>query len=172
MAGNKGNERLWSPWRMEYILDNGKSAECIFCSKPEEETDRENLILHRGEKTFIIMNRYPYNNGHLLIVPFSHVSDTDGLTDEEMFEILQETKRSVRILKEVMKPEGFNIGINMGKAAGAGIESHIHVHIVPRWNGDTNFMPALSNVRVMPELLDETYMRLSPLFKRTVAGGV
>jgi len=157
---------------MEYILDNNKSVECIFCSKPKEQTDRENLILHRGEKAFIIMNRYPYNNGHLLIAPFSHVSDTDGLAEEEMLEIFTEIKRSVRILKEAMKPEGFNIGINMGKAAGAGIESHIHAHVVPRWNGDTNFMPALANVRVMPELLDETYRKLSPLFKRTVAGGV
>ncbi|MBE9502569.1 MAG: HIT domain-containing protein [Proteobacteria bacterium] len=165
MAGNQNNERLWSPWRMEYILDDKKPGECIFCTKPEDDRDRENLILYRGEKAFIMMNRYPYNNGHLLISPYNHVSDVDSLSDEEMLDISQATKRSVKILKEVMHPEGFNLGINMGKAAGAGIESHIHTHIVPRWNGDTNFMPVIADVRVMPELLDETYMKLYPLFK-------
>ena len=165
MTENEGRQRLWAPWRMEYILDNKKTDDCIFCTKPDDENDRENLILHQGEKIFIMMNRYPYNNGHLLISPYSHVSDVDSLSDEEMLEIAQATKRSVKILKEVMHPEGFNVGINMGKAAGAGIESHIHTHIVPRWNGDTNFMPVIADVRVMPELLDETYMKLYPLFK-------
>lgn len=165
MTENEGRQRLWAPWRMEYILDDKKPDDCIFCTKPEDENDRENLILHRGEKIFIMMNRYPYNNGHLLISPYNHVSDVDSLSDEEMLEISQVTKRSVKILKEVMHPEGFNLGINMGKAAGAGIESHIHTHIVPRWNGDTNFMPVIADVRVMPELLDETYVKLYPLFK-------
>lgn len=163
MADKGGSQRLWTPWRMEYILDDNKSDECIFCCKPKENLDRENLIISRREKSFIIMNRYPYSNGHLLITPFSHVNDIGNLDDEEMVELFGEVKRSVAALQKVMKPDGINVGINMGKAAGAGIESHLHIHVVPRWNGDTNFMPVVSNVRVMPEFLDDTFMKLYPI---------
>jgi ATP adenylyltransferase len=166
MAENKRLDRLWTPWRMEYILDDNKPGGCIFCDKPKEEKDRENMILFRGENVFVIMNRYPYNNGHLMITPYSHVSTIDSLSMDELSETFAEVQRTVRILKEAMSPEGFNIGINIGKAAGAGIEEHLHVHVVPRWGGDTNFMPVLADVRVMPELLDETYSNLYDFFNR------
>lgn len=165
MSNKKAIERLWTPWRMEYILDNSKSSRCVFCHKPKEDDDRTNLILHRGKKSFVIMNRYPYNNGHLLITPYSHVGDMEGLSEEELCEMTIEMQRSIGILKKVMNPDGFNMGMNLGKAAGSGIDDHIHLHIVPRWKGDTNFMPVLSDVRVMPEHLDDTYMKLLELYK-------
>lgn len=159
-------ERLWTPWRMEYILDNNKPDGCIFCDKPGEEKDRENLILFRGEKSFVIMNKYPYTNGHLMITPYSHVSDITLLEGDVMAEISMEMQRSIGILKKIMNPDGFNVGMNLGKSAGAGIDDHLHLHIVPRWHGDTNFMPVLTNTRIMPEYLDETYMRLKPFYER------
>jgi len=165
MSGKSGRDRLWTPWRMEYILDSNKPGGCIFCDKPKEKEDRENLILYRGKKSFVIMNRYPYNNGHIMITPYSHVSDMTELGDEDMLEMTFEMRRTVSILKEVMCPDGFNIGMNLGKAAGAGIDDHLHLHIVPRWGGDTNFMPVISDMRVMPELLDETYIKLKPLYE-------
>lgn len=165
MSDNKGPERLWTPWRMEYILDDNKPDGCIFCDKPQEKDDRKNLILFRGEKVFVIMNLYPYNNGHIMISPYSHVSDISLLNDEEMFELGREMKRGVKVLKDAIKPDGFNIGMNLGKAAGAGIDDHLHLHIVPRWSGDTNFMPVMSGVRVMPEYIDDTYMKLAPYYK-------
>jgi len=165
MAYNKTEKRLWTPWRMEYILSDKSSGGCIFCHKPGEEKDRDNLILHRGEKCFVIMNLYPYNNGHVMITPYRHVSDLTLLDDEEMLEIAREMKRAVQVLKDAMNPDGFNTGMNLGKAAGAGIDDHLHLHIVPRWNGDTNFMPVLSDTRVMPEHLDETYMKLKSYYK-------
>ncbi len=165
MTDKKVTDRLWTPWRMEYILDDSKSSECVFCDKPKEDDDRGNLILHRGEKTFVIMNRYPYNNGHLLITPYSHVRAISDLSAGEICEMTMEMQRSIGILKKVMNPDGFNIGMNLGKAAGSGIDDHIHLHVVPRWNGDTNFMPVFSDVRVMPEHLDDTYMKLLELYK-------
>ncbi len=164
MNENEAPKRLWTPWRMEYILDGSKGGGCIFCDYPKEEDDRKSLILFRGEKTFVIMNRYPYSNGHLMITPYSHISDVSLLSGEEMLELSSEIKRSVALLKKAMFPDGFNIGMNMGKAAGAGIDDHLHMHIVPRWKGDTNFMPVLSDTRVMPEALDETYRKLKPLY--------
>ena len=165
MSDGKKKERLWTPWRMEYILDKNKPEGCIFCDKPGEEKDRENLILFRGLKYFVIMNKYPYNNGHIMITPYAHVSDVTLLEGEVMADITLEMQRSIAIMKEVMNPDGFNVGMNLGKAAGAGIDDHLHLHIVPRWNGDTNFMPVLADTRVMPEYLDETYMKLKPFYK-------
>jgi ATP adenylyltransferase len=165
MHDKKDTERLWTPWRMEYILDNSRPSGCVFCIKPNEDDDRGNLILYRGKKTFVIMNRYPYNNGHLLIIPYSHVADMEDLASDEICEMTMEMQRSIGILKKAMNPNGFNVGMNLGKAAGSGIDDHIHLHIVPRWNGDTNFMPVLSDVRVMPEHLDDTYMKLLDLYK-------
>ena len=164
MNKNEAPDRLWAPWRMEYILDDSRGGGCIFCDYAKEEEDRKNLILSRGEKSFVIMNRYPYANGHLMITPYAHLSDVSLLSDGEMLELSSEIKRSVGILKKAMFPDGFNIGMNVGKAAGAGIDDHLHMHIVPRWNGDTNFMPVLSDTRVMPEALDETYRKLKPLY--------
>ncbi len=153
-------EHLWAPWRIEYILSE-KDKKCIFCEKPNQNKDRENLILYRAVKNVVMMNKYPYNPGHLMVAPYKHVAKLDALENEELLEHIQLVSRCVTMLKEVMNPEGFNIGINLGKVAGAGIEEHIHTHIVPRWNGDTNFMPVMSNTRTISEALDATYDRLA-----------
>ncbi len=152
-------EFLWAPWRIEYILSE-KDEDCIFCYKPKENKDRENLLLLRGEKNLVMLNKYPYNPGHLMVAPYKHVSSLDALDDEEMQEHFRLVSRCVEMLRAEMNPEGFNIGINLGKVAGAGIEEHIHTHIVPRWNGDTNFMPVFSDIRVVPEALEATYDKL------------
>ena len=151
--------RLWAPWRLKYIKEN-KKEECIFCNKAREKKDEENYILLRGKTSFVILNAFPYNNGHLMIAPYRHISSLEKLNSEEQIEIMQLTSRMIRLLKEVMQPEGFNIGVNLGKAAGAGIEGHLHFHIVPRWVGDYNFMPLLSDTKVIPEALDESYRKL------------
>lgn len=154
---------LWAPWRMEYILSE-KEKDCIFCIKPKENNDRENLILYRAENVYVIMNKYPYNNGHLMVVPYFHASSFDGLPDNAMFELIMITRYSVRCLKRAFNPEGFNIGINFGEVAGAGIEEHMHIHIVPRWAGDASFMTVLADVRVIPEHILDTYDKLYPVF--------
>ncbi len=130
------------------------------CEKPGQNNDAQNYILHRGDKNFIILNSYPYNPGHLMVAPYRHVASLEKLTDEERQEHFEIVSRSVRVLRQVFNPGGFNIGINLGKAAGAGIEDHFHTHIVPRWQGDTNFMPVLSDVKVLPEALADTYQKL------------
>ena len=142
-----------------------KTKECIFCLDKGDAQDKTKLILARSSLSFVIMNRYPYNNGHLMIAPFKHlhaIEDLDGDTVLDMFMML---KKSMSILRTCLRTEGFNVGINMGRVGGAGIEDHLHIHIVPRWNGDTNFMPVLSDVRVMPEHLENTYNKLFPRFK-------
>ncbi|HEX8949861.1 MAG TPA: HIT domain-containing protein [Dissulfurispiraceae bacterium] len=154
---------IWAPWRMEYILSE-KEKECLFCVKPQEERDRENLILYRGKSAYVIMNKYPYNNGHLMAVPYFHTSSLDGLPDEALLELMKLTKYSIDCLKSAFRPEGFNVGINIGEVAGAGIKEHLHIHVVPRWAGDANFMTAVGEVRVVPEYILETYDRLHPFF--------
>jgi len=152
-------ETLWAPWRIEYILSK-KPPGCIFCDKPAENSDEKNLILFRGRYNFIIMNAFPYNNGHMMVVPYRHTSSLSGWSDEERLEFLELADLGVELLKRVMRPDGFNLGINMGLVAGAGVAAHIHFHIVPRWNGDTNFMPVLSDTRVISEHLEATYFKL------------
>ncbi|MEW6581270.1 MAG: HIT domain-containing protein [Actinomycetota bacterium] len=157
---------MWAPWRMTYVAggDRDDDLRCVFCALPRENDDARSLILHRGERAFVIMNRYPYNNGHLMTVPYAHVDslrDLDAATAAEMMAL---TQRSQAVLERAMRPQGFNIGLNQGRAAGAGIADHVHMHIVPRWVGDTNFMPVLGDVRVMPQHLDETYALLRPGF--------
>ena len=156
---------IWAPWRIKYILGckDKKDNTCFLCEKPKSKNDEENYILYRGEKAFIVMNAYPYNNGHLLIAPYRHVYSIEELTDEELLEVFKLVQKSVAVIKKVMNPDGFNIGINIGRSAGAGV-SYFHVHVVPRWTGDTNFMPVLSNTKVIPEMLSETYKRLKPHF--------
>jgi len=156
-------ERIWAPWRIQYIQIE-KPAGCILCEKPEQNKDALNYILYRGDKNFIILNSYPYNPGHLMVAPYRHVTSLEELTEEERHEHFEIVTRSIRVLRQVFNPGGFNIGINVGKAAGAGIEDHVHTHIVPRWQGDTNFMPVLSDIRVLPEALDETYKKLEGKF--------
>lgn len=159
-------ERLWAPWRMEYIL-NEKPEGCIFCLNGEKDKERESLILYRSKHSFVMMNRYPYCNGHLLVSPYRHLPDMNGLTDEEMLDLFTTIRLSCNALTLRFSPQGFNVGINLGKVAGAGVDDHIHVHVVPRWVGDTNFMTVIADVRVMPENLLATYDKLRPGFADT-----
>ncbi|MDA8087267.1 MAG: HIT domain-containing protein, partial [Nitrospiraceae bacterium] len=156
-------KQLWAPWRIEYILSK-KTGECIFCEYPKKNDDRQSLLLYRGRLCYVMMNKYPYNGGHLMVVPFRHAWDLEGLGDDEINELVALTKRSIACISRVMRPEGFNTGLNIGKAAGAGIEEHLHMHIVPRWTGDSSFMAVLDEVRVVPEHLLATYDKLFPVF--------
>ncbi len=157
-------ERIWAPWRIDYILGHEKEPGCIFCDKPGADDDEENLIVHRGQGAYTIMNKFPYNNGHLLVCPYRHVHDVCELEARENSLVIQEVCRAIEVLRAVMKPQGFNVGLNLGVVAGAGIEEHLHYHIVPRWNGDSNFMPVLADVRVIPEHLRSTYHKLRDVF--------
>lgn len=152
-------DRIWAPWRMEYLMSDG-SPGCIFCEKPAENDDRKNLILFRTPLSFVILNAYPYNNGHLMVAPFRHVATLAGLSPDERCDLMDALARSEAILERALKPQGLNIGVNLGHCAGAGIPGHVHVHVVPRWEGDTNFMPVVGATRVIPELLLGTYDRL------------
>ena len=161
-------ERLWAPWRLQYIKNADRMNEegCIFCDLPAEDRghDRDNLILHRGKLSFVIMNRFPYNNGHLMVVPYQHTGSLERLSAEERLELMDLVARSVAVLQRAFSPHGFNIGMNLGRTAGAGIDEHLHFHIVPRWNGDTNFMPVLADTKVISAGLMETYDRLKEFF--------
>jgi ATP adenylyltransferase len=150
---------MWTPWRMEFILSN-KTEGCIFCTKPTENRDRENHILYRGAKAFIMLNAYPYSNGHLLIAPFEHCPSLELLPDETTAEMMQLSRRGISALRKALKPDGLNLGANIGAMAGAGIAEHVHLHVVPRWAGDTNFMPVVGNVRLVPETLETSFDRL------------
>ncbi len=156
-------KQLWAPWRMEYIRME-KPEGCILCELPGQDNDAANYILYRGDQNFIIMNSYPYNPGHLMIAPYRHVSSLEELTGEERHEHFDIVSRSISVLRQAFSPGGFNLGMNIGKVAGAGIEGHIHSHVVPRWQGDNNFMPVISDVRVVPEALAETYQKLEGKF--------
>jgi ATP adenylyltransferase len=160
-------EHLWSPWRMAYI-DQSKGDEdpdaCFLCDKPDEGDDAAALILARAEAAYALLNAYPYNPGHVLVAPFRHVADLEGLTDDEGRDCQSLLAHSVRAIKEEMEPHGFNVGMNLGRVAGAGVPGHLHWHLVPRWNGDTNFMTVLGDVRVLPEALGATYAKLKPRF--------
>jgi ATP adenylyltransferase len=155
-------ERLWAPWRMEYIgsAREGKDEGCLFCEKPKEGDDEKALIVARSGKSFAILNRYPYNSGHLMIAPLRHVGELEKLENDQSLDMQQLLQRCIKALKEAMQPEGFNIGMNLGTVAGAGIPDHLHWHVVPRWTGDTNFMPVIGGTKVLPELLGETYSKL------------
>jgi ATP adenylyltransferase len=159
---------MWSPWRMDYVAGgeeraSGKPA-CVFCDLPAQHDDARTYILYRGERAFVVMNLYPYNSGHLMMVPYAHEASLAGLDEPTLTELMTLAKRSQSILEERMRPQGFNLGVNQGRAGGAGIADHFHMHLLPRWVGDTNFMPALGDVRVMPQHLDETYRLLADGF--------
>ncbi len=156
-------EYIWAPWRIEYIQME-KPQGCILCEKPRQDNDAENYILYRGGRNFVILNSYPYSPGHLMIAPYRHIASLEELTEEERHEHFDIVSRSIKILRQELNPEGFNLGVNIGKVAGAGIEEDVHTHIVPRWQGDTNFMPVISDVRVVPEALAETYQKLKGKF--------
>jgi len=156
-------KQIWAPRRMEYIQMK-KANGCILCKILGQDSDDANYILYRGDKNFVIMNSYPYNPGHLMIVPYRHIASLEELAGEELHEHFDIVSRSIKVLRQEFSPEGFNLGMNMGKIAGAGIVDHIHTHVVPRWQGDTNFMSVISDVRVIPEALAETYQKLRGKF--------
>lgn len=158
---------IWAPWRMEYIREE-KTPGCFFCEALKSDDDRAGLVLHRAPGCVILMNRYPYTNGHLLVAPERHVGLLEELTREETADMMAGTQTAARVLKSVLNAEGLNIGINQGKVAGAGVEEHLHVHVVPRWNGDTNFMPVMADIRVMPEALLACWDQLYPAFQDTI----
>jgi ATP adenylyltransferase len=149
---------IWAPWRIKYIL--GKKEGCIFCDKVNENKDKENYVLLRGKNAFVMLNTFPYNNGHLMVAPYKHVPDLEGLEKDELSELMGLVKTCTQILKKALKPEGFNVGINLGKVAGAGVEGHIHIHIVPRWGGDTSFISTVGNTKIISESLNDTYNKL------------
>jgi len=158
-------DRLWAPWRLSYVTAAQVPAtDCVFCD-PAAGRDID-LVLFRGEHAYVILNLYPYNNGHLMVVPNRHLSALEALTPDEQLELMQLTRVSEMALNEAYRPQGINVGINLGKAAGAGIENHLHIHLVPRWSGDTNFMTAVGHTRVLPEDLGATAARLRPIFQK------
>lgn len=158
-------EVLFAPWRMAYIEASVKESSpegCIFCYYPARPVDEDarNLVLHRGRRAFVMMNAFPYNPGHLMVAPYRHVCELSQLDDEEMLELMRLQAKALEVIRRVMSPHGFNLGMNLGRVAGAGIPGHMHVHLVPRWEGDTNFMPVVADVKVIPEALGRTYEKL------------
>ena len=151
---------LWAPWRMEYIESADRIEGCLFCVLPAREEDEQNLVLYRGKHGFIILNSFPYNPGHLMVAPYKHTAEMFALSDEELLGIAHLVRYSVRLLTAAVSPDGFNLGVNLGRVGGAGVPDHIHWHIVPRWNGDTNFMPVIADTKVLPESLSATYAKL------------
>ncbi|MBU1937450.1 HIT domain-containing protein [bacterium] len=166
-------EILWAPWRMEYLRGTAvedEKKDCIFCTMLKENRDRENLILYRGSSAFVVMNLYPYNSGHLMVVPNRHIGQLSDLQPEEMLELGKLLQQTVHILERTMHPQGFNIGMNLGRIAGAGIADHIHYHLVPRWGGDTNFMPVVGQTKVLSESLQAGWEKLSEAFRELSPG--
>src|SRR5579871_5375234 len=163
---------LWSPWRYRYVSQAGKSESCPFCEKIQEDPsrDRENLVLHRGRNNFVILNLYPYTTGHVMVMPYAHVASLDGVSSEALGEMMELTRQTQHAIAEAYHPEGYNIGMNLGKCAGAGVADHIHLHLLPRWGGDTNFMTVVAETRVQPEELLTTYDKLSAFFSAKSKG--
>ncbi|MCS1408831.1 MAG: AP-4-A phosphorylase [Verrucomicrobia subdivision 3 bacterium] len=159
-------ESLHAPWRISYILSPKppKGAESLFTRIAQSDDDITNLVVHRDRHCFVLMNRYPYNGGHLMVVPYKETSELEDLDDTELSALMLMTRRSIRVLKAVMDPDGFNVGLNLGKVAGAGIEEHLHYHVVPRWSGDSNFMPVIAHTGVVPEALMETAAKIREAF--------
>lgn len=158
-------ERLFSPWRMEYITGTGQPHACVFCAALAAE-DAESLVLHKGRDCFVVLNLYPYNNGHLMVVPNRHIAALSDATPQERCELMDLTRLAELALTEVYRPQGLNVGMNLGRAAGAGVVDHMHIHVVPRWLGDANFMSVIGETRVLPEDIATTAGRLRPVFQR------
>ncbi len=159
-------DRLWSPWRYRYVSQAASDDACIFCSKPLG-GDEANLVLHRGVHNYVLLNLYPYTNGHLMVAPYEHVADLESLNSEALTEMMALTQEAVRHLKAVYRPQGVNLGMNLGECAGAGIAGHLHMHVLPRWFGDANFMTTIGETRVLPEDLSETWRKLRAAFGTT-----
>ena len=162
-------QRLWAPWRLRYVTKE-KPEGCIFCDKPRTGDDRASHILHRGESAYVMLNAYPYNNGHVLIAPFAHVAALEDLPPEAAHEMMDLAQLCLRALKTSFSAQGFNMGFNLGSVGGAGIEQHLHMHLVPRWLGDTNFMPVIGDVRVIPQSLDSTYDQMNAAIRAVLSG--
>ena len=160
------NFRIWAPWRLAYVKDASKDIEeeCIFCAKPAQDDDEANLIVHRGERSFVILNLFPYTNGHLMVAPYAHLGRLQELGSETLAEMMALAQRSMDRLEQVYEPHGYNVGFNQGRVAGAGVEHHIHMHVVPRWGGDTNFMPVIADTKVMPQSIEQSYEALKGAF--------
>lgn len=156
---------LWTPWRYQYVTGSGKSTECVFCSAALSTNDGESLIVHRAKHNFVILNRFPYTNGHVMVVPFEHASTLEGLPDETLAEMMRLARDTEKHLRALYRPDGLNVGLNIGRSAGAGIADHLHMHVLPRWFGDTNFMTVTAESRVLPEELPVTWERLRYAFK-------
>jgi ATP adenylyltransferase len=152
---------LWTPWRYSYVTEGDRPSGCVFCQAAGLASDRENLIVHRAEHNFIILNRFPYTNGHVMIVPYAHVSSLSALTEDALLELMRLARQAERHLRAIYHPDGLNIGLNLGRSAGAGIADHLHMHVLPRWAGDTNFMTVTGETRVLPEDLPATWEKLS-----------
>ncbi len=160
-------ERLWTPWRRAYLEGSaGHATGCFLCDHAHDTGhDRENLVLFRAASVFVLLNLYPYNSGHLMVAPYQHIGDFPRLEPATASDLMAVTQRAVDALGQVYAPDGFNLGMNLGKSAGAGVPDHLHMHVVPRWDGDTNFMPVVGETKVLPESLDQTYERLEPYFR-------
>ena len=155
---------LWTPWRYRYVTSSGDPGECVFCAAAKSPRDRESLVVHRAAHNLIILNRFPYTSGHIMVVPYEHVASLEELSDEALVEMIRLAREAEKRLRALYRPDGLNFGINLGKSAGAGIASHVHLHALPRWTGDTNFMTVVGETRVLPEDLDATWERLSQAF--------
>jgi ATP adenylyltransferase len=160
-------DHLWSPWRLSYVTGDKQNTGCVFCQKVgDASTPPDPLVVYRGILAYLVLNKYPYNNGHLLIVPYRHTPTLATLTADELQEMALLAQRTEVALREAYAPDGINVGINLGKPAGAGVVEHVHIHAVPRWNGDTNFMTVFADTRVLPEALESTASRLRPIFEK------
>jgi ATP adenylyltransferase len=164
-------KNLWAPWRSTFVKSIGKKKPgCFFCTYPKQKKDSKNYILDRGEHSFVILNRYPYNSGHLMVAPYRHTAKLESLTPDEITEMHQLAAALKKRLDKIAKPDGYNLGINLGRAAGAGVPGHIHLHLVPRWKGDTNFMPVVGETKVLPISLEELHKALQPPQKLKKSG--
>ncbi len=155
---------LWTPWRYRYVTSTEDPGECVFCAAAKDPSDRDSLVVHRASRNFIILNRFPYTSGHIMVVPYEHVASLEDLPDEALVEMIRLAREAEKRLRALYRPDGLNFGINLGKSAGAGIAGHLHLHALPRWTGDTNFMTVAGETRVLPEDLDVTWERLSQAF--------
>jgi ATP adenylyltransferase len=164
------DERLWAPWRMAYIK-GPKAGECVFCAEPARGEDEASGIVHRGERCYVMLNAYPYTNGHLMISPYLHTATIEGLDEETLLELMTLGQSALAALREAYRPDGFNLGLNLGKVAGAGFDEHLHLHVVPRWAADSNFMPVIGNARVLPELLHDSFLALRAAWPRAFGSG-
>lgn len=158
-------ERIWAPWRKAFILKT-REAGCLFCELAAEREDKKSLVVFRGRRAYVVLNRYPYTNGHLMVVPYRHVAELGGMTPGEEKELWALARRSVQLLRQAYQPQGFNLGLNLGRAAGAGVVDHLHLHVVPRWAGDNNFMPVIGNTKIHSLSLDDTFRTLAPGFRQ------